>query len=133
MTNWWQVAFSGACLVALGTLALGLWIGYRVGQDRAADAEAAARFAAVPEPGRHRTAELRRLPAAPKAASPSTAELFARLEAEVSPSTVPMRRQPPLGQLVAPAREHRPGRATDFIELMQRETDQYIATMGGDR
>lgn len=129
MTNWWQVAFSGACLVALGTLALGLWVGIRIGEDRAADDEVAARFAAVPDPGRHRAAEPRRLPAAPKQATGSTAEMFARLEAEVSRVTVPVR-QLPLGQLVTPAREHRPGRTTDFIAAMQADVDQYIAAMG---
>lgn len=131
MTNWWQIAFSGACLVALGTLALGLWVGVRIGQDRAADAETAARFAAVPEPGRHRVAVPRQLPAAPKPAGDSTAALFARLEAEVTTPTITM--QPALGQLVAPAREHKPGRATDFITALERDTDRFIAAMGGDR
>lgn len=132
MNNWWQIAFSGMCLVALGTLALGIWIGHGIGQDRAAEAEAAARFAAVPDPGRHRLAEPRRLPTAPKQATGSTAEMFARLEAEVATRTVPMQ-QRPLGQLVESAREHRPGRTTDFIAAMQADVDQYIARMGASR
>lgn len=146
MTNWWQVAFSGACLVALGTLALGLWVGIRIGQDRAADDETAARFAAVPDPGRHRVAEPRRLPSAPKQATGSTAEMFARLEAEVNPLPLPaeLRRQwqmqvaevpvmapgPRLGDLVRPSAEHRPGRATDFITALEADTDRFIAQMG---
>jgi hypothetical protein len=114
------------CLVAGG------YIGWLIGSDRAeqADAEIAAQFAAIPAPGRHRTAELRRLPDAPKAAAPSTAAMFARLEAEVAPHTIPVH-QLPIGQLVRPERQHRPGRATDFIQRLEADTDRFIATMNG--
>ena len=129
MTSWWDIGWP---LAALACLAIGVFCGYHWGQDKAAEAEAAARFAAVPDPGRHRLAEPRRLPTAPKQATGSTAEMFARLEAEVATRTVPMQ-QRPLGQLVESAREHRPGRTTDFIAAMQADVDQYIARMGASR
>lgn len=141
MTSWWDIGWP---LAALACLAIGVFCGYHWGQDRAADAETAARFAAVPDPGRHRVAAPRLLPAAPKAATGSTAEMFARLEAEVGPRTAPLRRQlplqvaevpvmapgPRLGDLVRPSAEHRPGRATDFITALEADTDRFIAQMG---
>lgn len=128
MTSWWDIGWP---IAALACLAIGVFCGYHWGQDARADRETAARFAAVPEPGRPRVAAPRALPVAPKAASSSTAELFARFEAEVAPATVPM--QPPLGQLVAPARQHRPGPVTDAIRQWEASTDRFIAAMGGDR
>lgn len=143
MNGWLDIGWPLAALACLG---IGIFCGWHWGRDHAADAETEARFAAVPPPGRHRQAAPRVLPAAPKAVSRSTAELFAALEAEMTPATAPMRRpwvlhadevpvmaparQARLGQLVAPAREHRPGSTTDFIALMQRETDQYIEQIG---
>ena len=111
---------------------LGFYIGWLIGTDRTerAEAELAAQFAAIPAPGRHRTAEPRQLPAAPKAVSPSTERMFADLQAEVAAPTIPVQ-QLPLGQLVRPELHHRPGRATDFIEALEADTDRFIAAMGG--
>jgi hypothetical protein len=119
-----------AAMIVTGIL--GFYIGYLIGTDRAerAAAEMAAQFAAVPAPGRHRTAVPRQLPAAPKAVSPSTAVMFAELQAEVAAPTIPVQQQLPIGQLVRPGGSHRPGRATDFIEALEADTDRFIAAMG---
>jgi hypothetical protein len=54
--------------------------------------------------------------------------MFADLQAEVAAPTIPVQ-QLPLGQLVRPELHHRPGRATDFIEALEADTDQFIAGM----
>lgn len=128
MNNWWEIAFSGACLVALGMLGLGLWMGYRWGH---ADADMTEQFrqvpAAVPK-ARQPRPDLR---VRPKHVAPSTAELFHQLELEIGPPTIAM--QPPMRALVQPGRHAasspRKDRTTDFIKALAADTDQYIAAM----
>lgn len=115
-------------LAALACLAIGLLCGYLIGRDRAADDETAARFDAVPAPGRHRVAVPRQLPAAPKSAHRGHVRPPRSRGGRAHGRHAAAARRAGRPRAATP-----PGAVTDAIRRWEADTDRFIAQMGAGR